>query len=154
MAVPYGQSVAGHGKRALRNEYPSPITVGQDDTVHPTVLHAYWALSVAEPHAREAVRTAESVFDARTIAAQASRRPDWEHIRTAVMTDLLRAKFGRHPDLAAVLLATGDATLVYDEGSYFWGDRGGRGRNWTGRLLELVRSELRARQAGREPSRP
>lgn len=140
--------------RALRNEYPSPITVGQDDAVHPTVLHAYWALSVAEPHAREAVRTAESVFDARTIAAQAPRRPDWEHIRTAVMTDLLRAKFGRHPDLAAVLLATGDATLIYDEGSHFWGDRRGRGRNWTGRLLELVRSELRAHQAGWEPSRP
>lgn len=141
------------GTRALRNEYPSPITVGQDGAVHATVLHAYWALSVAEPHAREAVRTAKSVFDARAVAAEVPRRPHWEHIRTAVMTDLLRAKFGRHPDLAAVLLATGDATLVYDENSAFWGDRAGRGRNWMGRLLELVRSELRAREAGWEAGR-
>ncbi|MEW5357021.1 NADAR family protein [Streptomyces sp. 16-176A] len=130
------------GTRALRNEYPSPITVGPDDAVYPTVLHAYWALSVAGPDAREAVRTAESVFDARAVAAGTPRRPGWEHLRTAVMTDLLRAKFGRHPQLAAVLLATGDATLIYDDRSGFWGDRGGRGRNWTGRLLELVRSEL------------
>jgi predicted NAD-dependent protein-ADP-ribosyltransferase YbiA (DUF1768 family) len=141
------------GTRALRNEYPSPLTLSQDDAVYPTVVHAYWALSVAEPQAREAVRTADSVFDASAVASEASRRPDWEHIRTAVMADLLRAKFEQHPDLAAVLLDTGDATLIYDEGSYFWGDRGGRGRNWTGRLLELARSELRARQAGRNPGR-
>jgi predicted NAD-dependent protein-ADP-ribosyltransferase YbiA (DUF1768 family) len=151
----YPQKVSDDpGTRALRNEYPSPITVGQDDAVHPTVVHAYWALSVAEPQDREAVRTVTSVFDARAIAAQAPRRPDWEAMRTAVMTDLLRAKFGQHPELAAVLLATGDATLVYDEQSYFWGDRGGRGRNWTGRLLELVRSELRSRQAGWTPACP
>ncbi|MEU3828964.1 hypothetical protein AB0F36_27125 [Streptomyces sp. NPDC029080] len=47
------------------------------------------------------------------------------------------------------LLATGDATVLYDDAdSGFWGDNGGRGRNWTGRLLELVRSELLARRAG------
>ncbi|MFF6995418.1 hypothetical protein ACFY93_10720 [Streptomyces sp. NPDC008313] len=28
-----------------------------------------------------------------------------------------------------------DATLIYDDRSGFWGDGGGRGRNWTGRLL-------------------
>ncbi|WP_374293264.1 hypothetical protein [Streptomyces olivochromogenes] len=33
-----------------------------------------------------------------------------------------------------------------DADSYFWGDNSGRGRNWMGRLLELVRSELHARQ--------
>jgi hypothetical protein len=46
-------------------------------------------------------------------------------------------------------LATDDATLIYDDAnSAFWGDNAGRGRNWTGRLLELVRSELHARPAG------
>ncbi|MFE5676735.1 NADAR domain-containing protein [Streptomyces erythrochromogenes] len=64
------------------------------------------------------------------------------------MARLLRAKYEQHPDLAAILLATGDATLLYDDAdSGFWGDNGGRGRNWTGRLLELVRAELLARQA-------
>lgn len=67
------------------------------------------------------------------------------------MASLLRAKFTRHPSPARALLDTGDATIVYDDSdSAFWGDRGGRGRNWTGRLLELVRSEL----ACPIPSRP
>lgn len=65
------------------------------------------------------------------------------------MARLLRTKYEQHSDLAAILLATGDATLLYDDvNSAFWGDNGGRGRNWTGRLLELVRSELLVSQAG------
>lgn len=73
----------------------------------------------------------------------------WEHARTAVMTSLLRAKYDQHPDLAEILLETDDATVIYDDAdSAFWGDNAGRGRNWTGRLLELVRSELHARRAG------
>ncbi|WP_143681400.1 hypothetical protein OG728_37300 [Streptomyces microflavus] len=30
----------------------------------------------------------------------------------------------------------------------FWGDNGGRGRNWTGRLLELIRSDIHMAQSG------
>ncbi|MFC0431665.1 NADAR family protein [Kutzneria buriramensis] len=65
-------------------------------------------------------------------------------LNTAAMAGLLRAKFDQHPDLAEALLATGEATLLYDDiGSEFWGDNSGHGRNWMGRLLELVRDELR-----------
>ncbi len=65
------------------------------------------------------------------------------------MTGLLRAKYDQHPELAEILLATDDATLIYDDmDSTFWGDNAGRGRNWTGRLLELVRSELHLRRNG------
>ncbi|MFD9572828.1 NADAR family protein [Streptomyces sp. NPDC059982] len=134
------------GKRALRNDYPAPITVG--DVTYPSVAHAYWARSVAEPQARSAVLAAESGAKARTAAAAAGRREGWEQVRTAVMGRLLRAKYEQHPDLAAILLATGDATLLYDDAaSGFWGENGGRGRNWTGRLLELVRSELLIEQS-------
>ncbi|RST08863.1 NADAR family protein [Streptomyces sp. WAC07149] len=133
------------GKQALRNDYPAPIRVG--DATYPSVAHAYWARSVAEPGARTAVMAAESGAEARTAAAAAPRREGWEGVRTAVMAGLLRAKYAQHPDLAAILLATGDATLLYDDAdSGFWGENGGRGRNWTGRLLELVRSELLAGQ--------
>ncbi|MGC0373944.1 NADAR family protein [Streptomyces sp. SAI-229] len=135
------------GTRALRNDYPAPVTV--DGTTFPTVAHAYWALSTADPAARETVAGAGNAFAARGLAAAAGLREGWEQARTAVMTRLLRAKYAQHPDLARVLLSTGDATLVYDDvESGFWGDNGGRGRNWTGRLLELVRSELHAGRAG------
>ncbi|MEU7409141.1 NADAR family protein [Streptomyces sp. NPDC042638] len=134
------------GKQALRNDYPAPITLG--DVTYPSVAHAYWARSVAAPEARTAVAAAETAAKARTLAAAAPRREGWEQARTAVMARLLRAKYEQHPDLAAILLATGDATVLYDDAdSGFWGDNGGRGRNWTGRLLELVRSELQARHS-------
>ncbi|MDX2293602.1 MULTISPECIES: NADAR family protein [Streptomyces] len=133
-------------KRCLRNDYPAPLTV--DGVTYPSVAHAYWARSVADPEARGAVVAAETGAEARTLAAGAARREGWERTRTAVMARLLRAKYAQHPDLAAILLATGDATLVYDDAdSGFWGDNGGRGRNWMGRLLELVRSELPADEA-------
>ncbi|MFD7628855.1 NADAR family protein [Streptomyces sp. NPDC059851] len=135
------------GKRGLRNDYPAPITV--DGVTHASVGHAYWALSVADPETRAAVAAAETGTRARALAAGAPRRDGWEQARTAVMARLLRAKYEQHPDLAAVLLATADSTVLYDDAdSGFWGDNGGRGRNWTGRLLELVRSELQARNAG------
>ncbi|WP_030851670.1 NADAR family protein [Streptomyces sp. NRRL F-4474] len=134
------------GKQGLRNDYPAQISVG--GVTYPSVAHAYWAGSVADTEARTAVVEAESGAKARTVAAALPRRDDWEQVRTAVMARLLRAKYEQHPDLAAILLATGDATLLYDDAdSGFWGENGGRGRNWTGRLLELVRSELVAGQA-------
>ncbi|TKK88034.1 NADAR family protein [Herbidospora galbida] len=138
------------GPLGLRHDYPAPIAVGP--VTYPSAARAYWALSVADPGVREAIRTAETVAEARALAVDGPRRDGWEHARTAVMADLLRAKFDRHPALAEILLATGDATIVYDDmESGFWGDNAGRGRNWAGRLLELVRSELHARRAGLLP---
>ncbi|MFI9787037.1 NADAR domain-containing protein [Kitasatospora sp. NPDC051984] len=139
--------VADPGKTALRHDYPAPITVA--DTDYPSAAHAYWALSAAEPETRHAIAAAKNGAAARALATRAPRREGWEDARTAVMTHLLRAKYDQHPDLAEILLATHDATLIYDDAnSAFWGDNAGRGRNWAGRLLELVRSELRMRQAG------
>jgi predicted NAD-dependent protein-ADP-ribosyltransferase YbiA (DUF1768 family) len=133
------------GKVGLRNDYPAPIIVGEAS--YPSVAHAYWALSVAQPEVRGAIATAETASEARKLAAEAPRREGWEHVRTAVMTRLLRAKYDQHPELAEILLATDDATVIYDDmDSAFWGDKAGRGRNWTGRLLELVRSELHMRR--------
>ncbi|MFF4041392.1 NADAR family protein [Streptomyces sp. NPDC001816] len=139
------ERVADPGRRGLRNDYPAPLEVAE--VAYPSVAHAYWALSVADPAVRDTVARADTGDAARTLAAEAPRREGWEQARTAVMTNLLRAKYDQHPDLAEILLGTGDATVIYDDAdSYFWGDNSGRGRNWMGRLLELVRSELHARQ--------
>ncbi|MFE3074388.1 NADAR family protein [Streptomyces sp. NPDC059247] len=139
--------VADPGKLGLRHDYPAPIKVA--DTDYPSVAHAYWALSVAEPEVRPSIAMAETASAARTLAAGVARREGWEHVRTAVMTRLLRAKYDQHPELAEVLLATDDATVIYDDmDSPFWGDNAGQGRNWSGRLLELVRSEIQMRRAG------
>lgn len=139
---------AGPDVRVLRNEHPAPIIFG--GVTYPSVAHAYWALAVADPEVRDTIIKGDTGRLPHALAAEAPRREGWENARTAVMTGLLRAKFDQHPDLAEILLTTDDGTVLYDDQSAFWGDNGGGGRNWTGRLLELVRSELQARRAGIE----
>ncbi|MGI5224330.1 NADAR family protein [Actinoallomurus sp. CA-142502] len=135
------------GVLVLRNEYPAEIEFG--GVRHPTVTHAYWSLSTGDPDAAERIRTAERPYEARKIAEKAVRRPEWSGMRLGVMSALLRAKFAQHHDLADILIATGDAPIHYsDPGSVYWHARGERGRNWVGRLLELVRGELVAERAG------
>ena len=46
-------------------------------------------------------------------------RPDWEEVKVGIMEEIIRAKFTQHPELAAMLLATGEKVLV--EGNT-WGD--------------------------------
>lgn len=140
------------GTLALRNEYPAGITV--DSRLYPTVTHAYWALAATDPAVAEQIRTAGRPYDAEKLAGQAAIRPDWPTIRIAVMARLLRAKFEQHPQLAETLLATGDGRIEYTSfGSGYWNAGRGQGRNWMGRLLELVRSEIADRHASR-PSPP
>ncbi|MEU5994505.1 NADAR family protein [Spirillospora sp. NPDC047418] len=135
------------GIDALQNDYPSPIDVG--GAVYPSVEHAYWALSTADPEVREQIRAAERAYEAQKIAAEATRVQDWSQVRTAAMAGLLRAKFTQHPELAEILLGTGDAPIAYSGmGSDHWAAGGGKGRNWIGRLLELLRSEIHAQRSG------
>lgn len=141
------QRVDDPGMVGLRNDYPAPIDI--DGITYSSVSQAYWALSVTDSTTRAAIAVADTSHAARKLAADATQREGWEHARTAVMITLLRVKYMQHPDLAEILRATNDATLIYDDAdSGFWGDNAGRGRNWTGRLLELVRSELHAQRVG------
>ncbi|MEV4611184.1 NADAR family protein [Kitasatospora sp. NPDC049258] len=98
----------------LHNEHPRPVTV--DGVGYPSAAEAFRALAPG---------------------------PGAQRSRPAVMARVLRAKFAQQPQAAAVLLATGDAVIRYlDEDSRSWGGEGATARNWTGRLLELIRAEL------------
>ncbi|WP_432196616.1 NADAR family protein [Streptomyces sp. bgisy027] len=131
------------GKLVLRNEFPTPITVGV--LTYPTVTHAYWALAVADEHRQDEILRADTPYAAQKLAESSTLRDGWPQARTAIMADLLRAKFNQHPDLAEALTSTGTSRLIYTEmDSTFWGQHGLEGRNWMGRLLELIRSELAA----------
>lgn len=89
---------------------------------------------------------------AKRMGRQVKLRADWEQVKTQVMEEVVRAKFTQNPDLAALLLATGDAELI--EGNT-WGDtcwgvdiRTGRGENRLGKILMKVRAELREHEEG------
>ncbi len=131
---------ADGGHPYLSNDYPAPITL--DGDTFPTVEHAYWALATTDPDSRHRVVHAATTREARTIGQGAPLRPDWNVVRLAIMTRLVREKFHQHPDLAAKLLATGDGRLINGvDFSRYWGDYR-QGRNWLGRILEIVRAEL------------
>ena len=129
------------GILVLRNEFPTPITVGEN--IYPTVTHAYWALAVADDQQQAEILRADTPYAAQKMAENATLRTGWHQARTAIMAQLLRIKFSQHSDLAETLTATGTTRLIYTEvGTTFWGQHGMEGRNWMGRLLELIRSEL------------
>jgi len=72
-------------------------------------------------------------------------RPDWERVKDAVMQRGVLAKFQAHPDIQAILRATGDATLVENSPiDYYWGcGADGSGQNKLGLILMAIRALLR-----------
>ena len=81
----------------------------------PTVEHAYQASKFAgQPELVEQIRLAPLPRDAKRLGRHGALRPNWNALRDEVMRRLVLAKFTQNPDLAAKLLATGDAELVED----------------------------------------
>jgi ribA/ribD-fused uncharacterized protein len=71
------------------------------------------------------------------------------------MREAVRAKFTQHPELLALLLATGDAHLVeHTANDSYWGDGGdGSGNNMLGRILMQLRDGLRQGGPARSEAR-
>lgn len=75
---------------------------------------------------------------------------DWEEIKDEVMLEAIRAKFEQHPDLADLLLCTGDTRIEErTKSDSYWGvvPKKGKpgqweGKNVLGELLMKVREEL------------
>lgn len=121
--------------------------------VYPTAEHAFNAGKTLDSTKRAWIRAAETPSQAKRRGRQVELRPDWdERVRFEVMYSVLRSKFLCMPERVQALLYTSDALLV--EGNHWhdqtWGDCAcGRkecslpGRNHLGRLLMVVRAEIR-----------
>ncbi|MEV0455813.1 NADAR family protein [Catellatospora methionotrophica] len=125
---------------ALTPDYPAQVTAfGRS---YPTITHAILALSTSDSEWHDRIAQADGPKAARKAAQGAPWQADWADRRLAVMATLLRQKFAQHPELAEILLATGDGRITYSElGDGYWTGVG-YGANWFGRLLEVIRSEL------------
>jgi ribA/ribD-fused uncharacterized protein len=125
------------------NFAPYPIEV--DGQRWPTSEHYFQAQKFEDPEHREAIRREKSPMIAARMGRDRKKklRRDWESVKIAVMRKALQAKFTQHPDIQAILLATGDAKIVeHTENDRYWGDGGdGSGQNWLGRLLMELRAE-------------
>ena len=82
---------------------------------------------------------------AKRLGRKVELRADWDLIKNNVMYEVVKAKFTQNPDLRKKLLDTGCEELV--EGNYwndkYWGICNGEGLNMLGKILMIVRDELR-----------
>ena len=76
-------------------------------------------------------------------------REDWEDVKDDVMQKAVLAKFSQHPNIARILLETGDEDLIENTtNDHYWGcGSSGTGKNMLGIILmetrEILRTELR-----------
>ncbi len=126
----------------LSNFYPCIIEF--DGEKYRSVEHAYQAAKSNNQYDRKIIREAKSAGEAKKLGRNVKLRKDWENVKISVMHDLLKSKFSDQ-FLALELLNTGDADLIEVNtwGDKFWGQVRGYGKNKLGRLLMLIRKELK-----------
>jgi len=126
----------------------APFPIRLDGKRWPTSEHYFQAAKFHDAKEREAIREAKSPMIAARMGRSRKRplRRDWESAKVDVMRRVVRAKFDQHPELAELLLSTGDARIVeHTANDSYWGDGGhGRGRNMLGQILMEVRAALRS----------
>ncbi len=121
---------------------------------YPTVEHAYQERKTLDTKQRVVIRMASTPGIAARIGRSKSTilRPDWYEIKGKIMEPLVHEKFRQNPQLAKMLIETGDAILI--EGNY-WHDNyfgicscvecheGEQPLNILGEILMGVRNRLR-----------
>jgi ribA/ribD-fused uncharacterized protein len=136
--------------RFLSNFWFVPGGVHYGGMTGPTVEHVFQAAKTLDPVARREVLAAPTPLAAKQLGSKVELRSDWEQVKIGVMAALQGSKY-LDPQLAAQLVGTGNALLV--EGNHwhdmFWGVCSCRvhdrlGTNWSGRILMIKRSLLRA----------
>jgi N-glycosidase YbiA len=129
--------------RFLSNFYPSEVVF--EGITYPTVEHAYQSAKTLDMNERRRIAAIATPADAKKAGRALQYRADWPIAKFEVMEICVRFKFTHHPDLAAKLLATGDAYL--EEGNTWndqiWGVYQGKGDNRLGKILMKIRGELR-----------
>jgi ribA/ribD-fused uncharacterized protein len=120
-----------------------PIELGNVE--YPSSEHAYQAAKTKDKKMRKKIAQQPTAWQAKDLGQKIELREDWEERKVEIMYRILRAKFKQHKDLREKLLATGDAELI--EGNTwndtFWGVCQGKGKNMLGKLLMLLRIELK-----------
>jgi ribA/ribD-fused uncharacterized protein len=120
-----------------------PIELGSVE--YPSSEHAYQAAKTKDRTMRRKIACKKTAWEAKRLGQQVKLREDWEERKVEIMYRILRAKFTQHKELKQKLLDTGDAELI--EGNswkdYEWGVCEGKGKNLLGKLLMLLRDELR-----------
>ena len=121
-----------------------------EGVIYPTSEHAYQAGKALKPEVRSWILSAPTP----ALAAMAAHGlytwdvvPNWATTKLDRMRAVLKAKFMQHHDLAALLVSTGEATLIESATvdnavNRLWGQVNGKGQNMLGTMLMELRAEL------------
>lgn len=127
----------------------SPHSIQLGGELWPTAEHYYQAqkfVGTVDCHLSQKIRQAETP----EMAAAMGRNPkhtvrrNWDTLKATVMYDAVSTKFTTYPDLADLLLKTGQELIIEDSPTdSYWGCGADRlGQNQLGKLLMRVREEL------------
>jgi ribA/ribD-fused uncharacterized protein len=130
----------------------SPHGFELDGEWWPTSEHYFQAQKfVGTPHAQK-IRQASTPMRAAELGRDRRHtlRPDWDQVKDGVMRRAILRKFETHPEIRAMLLATGDDIIVENAPrDYYWGcGADGTGQNMLGKILMEVRETLRRCSSG------
>jgi ribA/ribD-fused uncharacterized protein len=128
--------------RFLSNFWPAKVSYMDLD--FPTVEHAFVAAKSDDPAFWRTVQQIPTPGSAKKLGRSVKLRDNWEQARVIVMHGLLQQKFHDNP-LRTKLLETRHVWLEEGNtwGDTFWGVCNGVGENMLGKLLMLVREEVR-----------
>lgn len=138
----------------LSNFYPAPCV--DQETIYPTAEHRIQALkceAATDMHRLELVKTAPTALEAKRIGDQIVETPQWRNGREEVIRRVVDLKFDQHPELAELLLCTGDLTLHEATSNTYYGigatmhsremrDRSFTGANKLGLALQAKRQRV------------
>lgn len=127
----------------LSNFYPAVVEV--DGIVYLSSEAAYQAAKCADFSQRRQFSQL-AAHDAKNLGRAVAVRSDWEAVKIAEMTKIIRAKFTQNPHLARFLVETGDAELVEGNNWHdvYWGVdlRTDEGENHLGKILMALRQDF------------
>ena len=110
---------------------------------YPSSENAYQAAKSLDPEVRKQFINI-TPSESKKLGRKIEVREDWEEVKYKVMCDIVLDKFMRNPYLKEMLIETGDRYL--EETNHWrdvvWGVCDGVGKNWLGRILMDVRTEV------------
>lgn len=127
----------------LSNFYFAPIL--HQGMMWITAEHAYQAAKTLSIPEKLSISGCRTPGQAKRKGQLVTLRPDFEKQRQHIMYSIVFQKFIHNGDLATLLLETGDAKLI--EGNTwndtYWGVCDGVGKNVLGKILMVVRDEVK-----------
>lgn len=126
----------------------APFQIEWNDKLWPTAEHAFQAAHFFEtnPKLAELVRLAKSPREADDLANENSQfdDPKWREKRTAIMEEIVRAKYEQHVLIQETLKKSGNRLIIEtNDNDAFWGwGPNKNGKNSLGKIWMKLRDEI------------